>query len=178
MPSPSLLTTILPLFNLMKCLSSFTSLSFTSSPLANDTEGHRRNTNRLNGVELVKRIHSLTSESPRCLNQSLEWRWRAKPPAKPSIEAMNSKELTEGNQETRDWKRSSNSNWKQWRSELRVVCLSLDLGFFFFFLCCELVVEEEEEEDVCAVWWWWRMFVLCGGGDILFYYSRNIIILL
>ena len=37
---------------------------------------------------------------------------------------MNSKELTEGNRETRDWKRSSNSNWEQ-RSELRVVCLSL-----------------------------------------------------
>ena len=38
---------------------------------------------------------------------------------------MNSKELTEGNRETRDWKRSSNSNWEQRRSELRVVCLSL-----------------------------------------------------
>ena len=45
-PSPSLLTTILPLFNLTKCLSSFTGLSFTSSPPANDTEGHHRNTNR------------------------------------------------------------------------------------------------------------------------------------
>ena len=103
-------------------------------------------------------------------------------PAKPSTRAMNSKELTEGNRETRDWKRSSNSNWEQRRSELCVVCLSLDLGFFFFFfLCCGLlvvVVVVVEEKDVCAVWWWWRMFVQCGGGEILFYYSRNVIILL
>ena len=59
---------------------SFTSLSFMSSPPANDTKGHRRNTNRLNGVGLVKKIHSPTSESPRCLSRSLEWRWRAKSP--------------------------------------------------------------------------------------------------
>ena len=72
--------------------------------------------------------------------------------AKLSAGAKNSKELTEGNRETRDWKRSSNLNWEQQRSELRFVCLSLDLGFFFFFLS--------------AVdwwwWWWWRRRKICA----------------
>ena len=84
-----------------------------------------------------------------------------------------SKELTKGNRETRDWKRSSNSNWEQRRSELSSFAWALIwvLFFLFFFIYCGLllVVVVVEEEDVCAVWWWWRMFVLCGGGDILFY---------
>ena len=61
--SISLLITILPLFNLTKCLSSFTNIPFTSSLPVNDTEGHRRNMNRLNDVGLVKRIHSPILES-------------------------------------------------------------------------------------------------------------------
>ena len=58
-----LLITILPLFNLTKSLSSFTNISFMSSLQANNTEGHRGNTNRLNDVGLVKRIHSPILES-------------------------------------------------------------------------------------------------------------------
>ena len=118
-----LLITILPLFNLTNCLSSFTSVSFTSSLLANDTEGHRRNMNRLNGVGLVKRIHSFPNIGiVQTLRRFFDW-WRSKPEAQLSAGVMNSKELTEANWEIRDWKTSSNSNWE--RSELRVVCLSL-----------------------------------------------------
>ena len=110
-----LLITILPLFNLTKCLSSFTNISFTSSLPANDTEPvKRRQTGEENSFSNIGIVRSLC--------RFLDW-WRAKPEAQLSIGAMNSKVLTEGNWEIRDWKTSSNLNWEH--SELRVVCLSL-----------------------------------------------------
>ena len=61
--SISLLITILPLFNLTNCPSSFTSISFTSSLQVNNTEGHRRMTSFY--VSIWTRPLMTTSSAPR-----------------------------------------------------------------------------------------------------------------
>ena len=87
--SISLLITILPLFNLTKCLSSFTNISSMSSLPANDTESvKRRRTGEENSFSNIGIVRSL--------RRFFNW-WKAKLEAQLSAGAMNSKELTKGN---------------------------------------------------------------------------------